>query len=611
MSALAHRGPDGSHVHLDGPTGLGHAALHTTPDSSPAAQPLAGENGLHWITFDGRLDNRDEILDALDAPGDRGAADARLVLAAYAQWGEGAIERLIGDFAFALWDAPNRRLVCARDALGIRPFYYHLDEDLFCCASELQALLAVDEVRARVRPNEGYLAEHLAVRPTQLEETVLGGLLRLPAAHLLVVEPARARTRRYWEPAALDLSCRTDGEYAERFLDVLDRAVACRLRAPAPVGAHLSGGLDSSSVVALAASRPAADPALPLETLSLEFPGKPYDEREYIDAMIGHAGVRAHLLRGGDLDRGLLTTSAERSRDLPDAPTGEAMLQPLVNAARARGIRVILTGLGGDVWLQGSAFYYADLIRCGRWRTLVELLRAASPDTPVDRSPGMVLAAGVRPLLPLVARRAARRLLGRTLVPSWIEPSFARQVGLDDRLRPPDPSPWRGSYARADVRRQLESGWEALMKEQLGRGAAACGVEYRHPFYDRRLVEFALALPEEQRQRADVGKVVLRRALAGRLPEVVRRRTSKVHYSELYFEALEALGGEACFSNMAIAGLGWVRGDRVHRLYREAATFARAGDTRYEVQMIPLWAIWSVERWVLANMGHNGEVPRG
>jgi len=598
-------------VHLDGPAGLGHAALHTTPDSSAAPQPLGDEAGLHWMTFDGRLDNRDEILHALDAPVDRAAADARLVLAAYARWGERAIERLIGDFAFALWDAPNRRLVCARDALGIRPFYYRLEDDVFWCASELQALLALEGMRARVRPNEGFLGEHVAARPVQLEETVFSGILRLPAAHLLIVEPSRARKRRYWEPAALDLSCRTDGEYAERFLDVLDRAVACRLRAPAPVGAHLSGGLDSSSVVALAASRPAADLAPPLETLSLEFPGKPYDEREYIDAMIAHAGVRAHLLRGGDLDPGLLTASADRSRDLPDAPTGEAMLQPLVDAARARGIRVILTGVGGDEWLQGSEFYYADLIRRGQWGTLVRLLRAAPAGSPVDRTLRLVLAAGVRPLLPLVARRAVRRLLGRTLVPAWIEPSFARRVGLDDRLRPPDPSPWRGSYARADVRRQLESGWEALMKEQLERGAAACGVEYRHPFYDRRLVEFALALPEEQRQRADVGKVVLRRALAGRLPDAVRRRTSKVHYSALYFEALEALGGEACFSNMAIAGLGWVRGDRVRRLYRAAAESARAGDTRYEVQMISLWAIWSVERWVRANMGHNGGAPWG
>ncbi len=570
-----------------------------------------GDGGRHVLTFDGRLDNRQEIIDAVGRPADPADTDAALVLRAYGAWGENAVGRLVGDFALALWDAQNHRLLCARDALGIRPLYYHLGDRVFCCASELQALLVLDEVRARVGPNEGYLAEHLAVRPTQLEDTVFDGIRRLSAAHMLVVEPSATRKRRYWEPAALDLRCRTDDEYAEQFLDVFQRAIACRLRSSAPVGAHLSGGLDSSSVVAVAASMREAGAVPALETLSLEFPGRPYDERTYIDAMVSHTGVPAHILRGGALDPRLLTASLERSRDLPDAPTGEAMLQPLTDTARARGMRVILTGVGGDEWLQGSAFYYADLIRRGRWRTLAGLLRAASPDSPVDRSPGMMLAAGVRPLLPPVVRRAARRLLGRTLVPSWIEPSFARRLGLDDRLRPPDPSPWRGSYARADVRWQLESGWEALMKEQLERGAAACGVEYRHPLYDRRLVEFALALPEEQRQRADAGKVVLRRALGGLLPEVVCRRTSKVHYSALYFQALEMLGGEACFADLAVERLGWVRRDRARAVYREAAAAARVSDARYEGWMIPLWAIWSVERWVRAEMGHNESAAGG
>jgi len=214
-------------------------------------------------------------------------------------------------------------------------------------------------------------------------------------------------------------------------------------------------------------------------------------------------------------------------------------------------------------------------------------------------------------LLPRVARRAARRLLGRTLVPAWIEPAFARRVDLEDRLRPPDPAPWRGSYAREDLRRQLESGWEALMKEQLERGGAVHGVEYRHPFYDRRLVEFALALPEEQRQQADVGKVVLRRALEGRLPEVVGRRTSKVHYSELYFRAMEALGGEDDLADLAVARLGWARAEHVQRLWHEAAAGARAGDGRWEAQMIPLWAIWSVERWIRANLGDNRDEYSG
>ena len=144
------------------------------------------------------------------------------------------------------------------------------------------------------------------------------------------------------------------------------------------------------------------------------------------------------------------------------------------------------------------------------------------------------------------------------------------------------------------------------MKEQLERCGAVYGIEFRHPFFDRRLVELALALPEEQRQQADAGKIVLRRALGGHLPAPVRERTSKVHYSELYFRAMEALGGEDGFADTAVSRLGWVRNDRLRNMYREAAAGARAGHARYEAQAIPLWAIWSVECWVRANLGHNG-----
>lgn len=143
------------------------------------------------------------------------------------------------------------------------------------------------------------------------------------------------------------------------------------------------------------------------------------------------------------------------------------------------------------------------------------------------------------------------------------------------------------------------------MKEHLERSAAAYGLEYRHPFFDRRLVEFALALPEEQRQGPERGKVALRAAMRGILPEAVRQRVSKVHYSELYLEALEALGGETCFARMRIEDVGWVDGDRVRRLHEGAVRAARAGDPRYADAMIPLWQVLSVERWLCTVMGDN------
>lgn len=609
LHVLAHRGPDGEEVRAEGCIALGHLALHTTPGTEFELQPSSDESGRLWITLDGRLDNRDELADAVDPRAPRSAvSDAALLLRAYERWGEDAISRLIGDFAFALWDGRRRTLICARDALGMRPLYYRVDEETFSFASELGALLAHPPVRARLRPNEGFLGEHLAARPVHLEDTAVQGVLRLRAAHVLVVTSGGLCQRRYWEPQPQELRCRTDEEYADKCREVLKTAVACRLRSQTPVGVLLSGGLDSSSVLSLGASlwRSGRVRSPGVVALSLVFPGRSYDERPYIDATSDACGIPSHILQGGAIDDATLLASLNRSLDLPDAPTGEALLRPLLAAARAQGLRVILTGVGGDQWLQGSDFYYADLISQGRWRTLIHLLLRTAADSPFDRSLGLVLRAGVLPLIPLRARRVARAVLPRRLVPPWVEPAFARRVDLEARLRRPALTPWPHSYAAADVRSLLESGWEALMKEQADRCSAAYGIEYRHPFLDRRLIEFALSLPEDQRQRAEGGKIVLRSAMRGHLPELVRRRVSKAHYSELYLQSFAALGGKACFDRLAIADLGWVNASRVQRMYEAGVTAAASGDDRYAASMIPLWQVLSVERWYRALFVDNG-----
>ncbi len=188
---IAHRGPDGAGVLTDGAVGLGHRMLRTTPESLGERQPLTDETGEFAITFDGRIDNRDELLAGLRAAGARleAGTDAELVLRAYQAWGEDSPRRLLGDFAFVIWDKRQRRLFCARDQLGVKPFYYQRDERTFRCGSELHQLLQDPAVKRE--PNEGMVGEYLATVVTTLEETLYRGVFRLPPGHLLVAEPAR------------------------------------------------------------------------------------------------------------------------------------------------------------------------------------------------------------------------------------------------------------------------------------------------------------------------------------------------------------------------------------------------------------------------------------
>lgn len=596
--ALAHRGPDGSNVQIDGALGLAHLVLHTTPESVNERQPLANHSGSLWITFDGRLDNRDHLARALgDSPLCGSVSDAALVLRAYERWAEGAVERLVGDFAFALWDRRRRELLCVRDPLGIRPFYYQADALAFRWASEPRALFADGALTPR--PNEGFIAECLAAEPLNRAETLFSGVFRLPPAHLMIVSADSLRTTRYWDPDPPELHCRDDEEYGERFREVFDQAVADRLRVAGPVGAHLSGGLDSSAVVGTAVVLHREGRAAPsgLETLSLRFPGREYDEGAYIDAVVDWCGMRANLVSPTWPDRRALLASLDRSRDLPDFPTGESLMRPLFDLAASKRIRVVLTGVGGDQWIAGSPFYYADLIRRGRWLTLARALRTAEPDSELGWTWRQVVQTGLVPLLPHAARRAGRLVLRRRAVPGWIDPAFARRIDLESRLRVSGLGSSRGDYARADLRRLLTSGWEVLTNELLERGASWRGIEYRHPFYDRRLVELALSLPEAQRQRGSHTKFVLRTAMRGRLPEQVRLRIAKVNLSEIYLHALGALGGERAFGRLSIAEAGWVDAARLSAMYRDALARAACGDGGYGAHMVPLWMVLAVESW--------------
>jgi asparagine synthase (glutamine-hydrolysing) len=584
LHRVRHRGPDGEGAWCRGPAALGHCLLHATPESVGERLPLVSPDGL-VLTADVRIDNREELIDALGPfPPGGDAPDSELILRAYRAWGVGCPERLMGDFAFAVWDPARRHLFCARDQLGVKPFYYHHRPGrFFIFASEIKGLLALPMV-PRVL-NEARVADYLQWSLDDQEITFYAGIFRLPPAHTLLVTPERLSLRRYWSlDPHREVHLASDDEYAEAFREIFARAVRCRLRSAFPVGSSLSGGLDSSSIVCTARNLLRQDGGSPLHTFSLTFDDLPEcDERSFIDAVLDGGDLIPHLIRGDrlspleDLDEYLTY------EDQASWVFNMCLHWALYRSAARNGVRVFLDGLGGDEVVGHGIPRLSELARGGRWLELaVSVIRLGRH---FKQPPARILKRqAIRPLLPPVALRLWATARGRLPpgprpVRPLVAAGLAKRTGLAERIRVQDrarlvaPDTSRGSHCGG-----LLAGINGAGFESIDPVAAAFSVEPRYPFYDRRLVEFCLALPGDQKLRWGWTRFVLRQAMAGTLPERVRRRGGKANLSAQFnegFLAFERERIEAVVHGGSRTLAPYVDMDVLRQLYREYSTGGR------------------------------------
>lgn len=541
---LAYRGPDGTGLWREGPIGLGQCMLWTTPESLREQLPLVAADGERILTSDARLDNRDELIRALGMNGCSSAriADSELILRAYERWGERCPEHLLGDFAFALWDGRRQMLLCARDHLGVRPFYYYRSERLFVFASEIKGLLSQPEVPRRL--NEVRVADFLLPMLEDKAITFYQEIVRLPSGHSMTVGGAASQLRSYWSlNPSRALHLHSDEEYAEAFRQIFTETVRCRLRSAFPIGAMLSGGLDSSSVVAVARHLLAEDERSPLPTFSATFPNLPAcDERRYSSLMVAQGGIESHAV---PLDGLGPLAAMERIVDHQDevcyGPNMHLCIA-LFCAAQEQGVRTLLTGFDGDTTVSHGEAFLRDLARRGR---LWPLLRETSGIARNFHEPSWrVLRRGViEPLALAPLRTTWRRLRGRPEYASdpLINPDFARRINLSERLLTLNPEcAWPAPTAREQHWLSLHGGLLPYLLEETERAALAFSVSLRHPFCDVRLVEFCLALPTEQKLHRGWSRMVLRRAMVGLLPDQVRWRPAKTDLSPVARHALLA-----------------------------------------------------------------------
>jgi asparagine synthase (glutamine-hydrolysing) len=566
-AAVEDRGPDGITYWNAGPVAFAYLQFCTTPESLAERQPLLSSAGDACLVWNGRLDNRKELLDALSAGGRRSAdhtdrTDPGLVLAAYLQWGTECVERLVGDFALAVWDARLRRLWCARDYVGTRPFYYYWDGKTFLFGPEHRALLAHPLVSLNI--NEGMAGEFLANAITSRDETLYSDIRRLPSGSTLTIDGAgNFRIANWWNPELSPLEYRTDDEYAEHFRQLMDESVLSRMRCNTHWGVELSGGLDSSAIAgtAQAVMDRGEDRAL---IFSMACPGKPWDESKDIDAVVRHAGLRGETVPQFKAGLSHFRQRAAYWRDYPGTPNGEPMTIPMGEAARRHRARVLLNGIGGDEFLQGSLAHTLDLAAKGKIR---ELLRQAKGDWQVfgRHSHWSIdltrqLLAGATPKR-LHLQRRTRNFAQN----SFLSREFLRRTNLADRLfSEPDSGKRRfSSRAQAEIFSFVTDGAEAHIFEWNDRETAHAGIEMRYPFFDRRLAEFCLRIPEDQRRRGNVTKYVLRNAMRDRLPEQVRTKTMKAEFFELFETVLYDPESRARLKNpILLSQTDWLDGNR-------------------------------------------------
>ncbi len=545
---LKHRGGDRFGILSEENVGFVHQMRFTTPESMHENLPLKTSDESYFLTCNARIDNRSELINQLEFNEKKAEEipDGEVVLEAYRKWGEDCPSKLIGDFVFAIYDKRERKLFAARDALGVKHFYYYYEpKKLFALASEIKALFEIEEIKREL--NEEQLIEYLVSCAEDKENTFFRNIKRLPSTHALSVSENELKMRRYWQPSTDEIKLKTDGEYHEAFKEKLTAAVYPRLRSAFPVGSFLSGGLDSSAIVCIASDYLKENDQPPLETFSAIFPtvaetDSRIDERRYMQSVIDKTACRSHFVKVDD-DNPL--REIKKICEYADHPVGAPnvyMDWEIYRAARDAGVRVLLSGTDGDSTVGHG---YEDFTRLAFRKMYGRLFREAFA---LNKN----MPRRMHSLKRSIWHRGVKQTIPPSLIKIWrtvrrrkpedyeispiqfplhynaLQPELRVSFDLENRLRefqqknyPPDASPaelhWRG----------LTGGHFSFMLEQLEKISAAFGIEARYPFFDRNLVEFCINLPPGQRIYKGWTRSIFRHAMKDILPEDVRWRTDK------------------------------------------------------------------------------------
>jgi asparagine synthase (glutamine-hydrolysing) len=523
---LSHRGPDDEGYYMAGGVGLAIRRLSII-DLATGHQPMANEDKSVWVVFNGEIYNYREVRRRLQQKGHVFAtqADTEVIVHAYEEYGDDCLEHLNGMFGLALWDDRRRRLLLARDRLGIKPLYYHLSSERLVFGSELKAVMAHPGVPCDI--DLVALDSFLTLEYVPGPRTIFNHIYKLPAGHRLVVEDGVCRLHNYWtipQQAAPgnEESCR------EELVALIRDAVRMQLEADVPLGAFLSGGIDSSTVVAFMSQATAA----PVRSFSIGFGEASYNELPYARLVAGAFGTEHHE----EYLQPDVAALAERLVRQFDEPFADFSIFPtyLVSQVARQSVKVVLSGDGGDELFAGYDTYVAQRLAQRYYDWLPGSLRH-------QILPGLLALLPPQPAKKGVVNKAKRFVEGAALPVAWQHARWMTFINPADKAR----------LYRADVRQALNGDvatstimpyfeqadhLDALARQQyvdvktylvdniltkVDRMSMAVSLEARVPLLDHRIVEFALNLPPQMKLRGGTTKVLLRRAVAGLLPAEV------------------------------------------------------------------------------------------
>ncbi|MCK8518067.1 asparagine synthase (glutamine-hydrolyzing) [Methanoculleus sp. 7T] len=570
---LRHRGPDGEGSLFSGPVGLAHRRLAIIDLSDEGRQPMANEDGSIWIVFNGEIYNYLELREELLAAGHRfaTATDTEVILHAYEEWGRNCLHRFNGMWAFAIWDERRRELFCARDRLGVKPFYYTTAGDSFLFASEIKALRAHPAVGQK--PNDRMLLTFLAWGVADhTEETMYDGICQLRPAHFIIVsERGVGEPQRYWDVTVNAASQGADDEAAARRVrELLTDAVRLRLRSDVPVGTCLSGGIDSSTITVLINDLLRAEHPGSVgerqKTFSVCFDDERFDESRHIDTVVAATGVASQRVTP---DTDGLWEDIGRLLYMQDEPFASLSIyaQYCVMRLARDEVKVVLDGQGADEQLAGYIAYQAPYIR--------GLLRQ-----------GRVLAA---------LREAVGSAKNHRSFFSWAARQFVVRSERRGLLRGSAPEVLRYAGSLDEVlKREVTASNLPLLLHWEDRNSMAFSIEARVPFLDYRLVEYLAGLPLDQKIRGGVTKYVLRQAIRGLVPDAVRCRMDKMGFvtpEEAWMKDELRPHILALFSSPEFARRPYWDAERALRNYREFL----GGKSQYSTEF---WRIACAEVWL-------------
>lgn len=527
---LVHRGLNGSKTWCEGSVALGHQMLFTTQESLHEELPFVDKETGLVITADARIDNRKELSEILDLEDNEITPDSQFIIKAYEKWGEDCPKKLLGDFAFAIWNTNKEELFCARDHMGVKPFYYYVNEDIFVFATEIKALFDLIEVPLKI--NKLMVLYYFIPSSQEKVLTFYEDILRLPSASILKSDCSDFVIKSYWRlDPNLEIQLDSEEAYITEFKRIFNEAVKCRLRSAYPIGSELSGGLDSSSVVCVAKKN--FKNSKNIDTFSLITNFEDGDERFYIQKVVDSGGVNPYFLLADEVNVLKDLKKIICHSDRPIAAANITNFWNLYKIMQENNIRILLSGVDGDSVLSHGKNYLKELFLTFQFQKLYKELVCISKIKKVKIA-NIFLSQVIFNMIPTNIKNLLKKNddEGYFMVNNIIlDEKLDFKQKYDDFNKCYDGSNYETAKGLHYFMINQTAHQNALeVRDSL---TAAFYIEERYPFYDKRLIEFCYGIPTEIKFKFGWSRYLLRESMNGILPEEIQWRHDKKFFSSV------------------------------------------------------------------------------